>query len=115
MLAEPFGQAHKFIPKCELKEASGSVCSAAQCFVTPETEYVPFNNRLRRYGKPRNTTLYAHLKPFYGEYKYLLDLMILLDYIVLNEDRHTSDFGLMRCAETRAAENLRRFCQTGQV
>jgi hypothetical protein len=39
-------------------------------------------------------------KKVYGDYRHILDLILILDYIVLNEDRHFGNFGMIRNANT---------------
>jgi len=77
------------------------VYSSCKNFVTPDTEYVPFTH----FREIEHTSSYK-LEHFdicgkiYGEYKSILDLILILDYIVLNEDRHFGNFGMIRNANT---------------
>jgi len=74
--------------------------SACPNFVTPENEYVSFNQIREAHRKPNDMSLYNFIRQFYGEQAHILDLMLILDFIVLNEDRHFGNFGMMRCANT---------------
>ena len=84
------------------KEAPYSVC---EDFITEETELVPAWRIIQTQKKPNNVSAYQHfvrcanalgipdVVPF-------LDRMIVLDYIIANEDRHLNNFGAVRNAET---------------
>lgn len=79
-----------------------SVCAD---FVTHDTELVPAWRILKTIKKSNSDSLYQHLLkccsalgiqnviPF-------LDRMIVLDYIIANEDRHMNNFGAIRDANT---------------
>ncbi|MCD8150030.1 MAG: HipA domain-containing protein [Clostridiales bacterium] len=79
-----------------------SVCGD---FVTEDTELIPAWRILKTQKKDNSTSIYQHLIrccealgikdaiPF-------LDRMIVLDYIIANEDRHLNNFGVLRNAET---------------
>ena len=76
------------------------IYSSCKNFVTVDTEYVPFTH-----FREIESTLYKpeHFeicRKIYGKYKYILDIMLILDYIVLNEDRHFGNFGMIRNANT---------------
>ena len=70
--------------------------SACPNFITEQTEYVSFNQINEAYKRPNDVSMYNFVKSFYGEHSHVLDLMLILDYIVLNEDRHFGNFGLIR-------------------
>ena len=84
------------------KGAPYSVCSD---FVDENTELVSARNIIRTQEQSEDITLYQHfvncaeklgipgVVPF-------LDRMIVLDYIILNEDRHLNNFGAIRKAQT---------------
>ena len=84
------------------KGAPYSVCSD---FVDENTELVSARNIIRTQEQSDDITLYQHfvncaeklgipgVVPF-------LDRMIVLDYIILNEDRHLNNFGAIRNAQT---------------
>ena len=84
------------------KGAPYSVCPD---FVNEETELITAWRIVQTRKQPNNQSLYRHLiscaetlgipgvVPF-------LDRMIVLDYIILNEDRHLNNFGAIRDAQT---------------
>ena len=84
------------------KEAPYSVC---EDFITEGTELVPAWRIIQTKKKPNNESVYQHfvncaealgitgVVPF-------LDRMIVLDYIIANEDRHLNNFGAIRNADT---------------
>ncbi len=84
------------------KGAPYSVCAD---FVDENTELVPAWRILKTQKQPNNVSLYQH---FIGCAEKLgildvvpfLDRMIVVDYLILNEDRHLNNFGALRNAET---------------
>lgn len=83
----------------------GAPYSICEDFVTRDTELIPAWRIFRIEKKPNNISVYQHfvqcaeasglpdVVPF-------LDRMIVLDYIIANEDRHFNNFGALRNAET---------------
>jgi hypothetical protein len=83
----------------------GAPYSVCEDFVTEDTELIPAWRILKTQKKNNDTSLYRHFinccealgikgaVPF-------LDRMIVLDYIIANEDRHLNNFGVLRDAET---------------
>ena len=84
------------------EDAPYSVC---EDFVTADTELVGAWRIMQVQKKDNSTSVYQH---FVNCCKALgapdvipsLDRMIVLDYIIANEDRHLNNFGLLRNAET---------------
>lgn len=84
------------------EDAPYSVC---EDFVTADTELVSAWRIMQTQKKENSTSVYQH---FVNCCKVLgapnvvpsLDRMIILDYIIANEDRHLNNFGLLRNAET---------------
>ncbi|MCI8493756.1 MAG: excisionase [Anaerotruncus sp.] len=84
------------------EDAPYSVC---EDFVTADTELVGAWRIMQTQKKDNSTSVYQH---FVNCCKALgapnvvpsLDRMIVLDYIIANEDRHLNNFGLLRNAET---------------
>ena len=84
------------------EDAPYSVC---EDFVTADTELVSAWRIMQMQKKENSTSVYQH---FVNCCKALgapnvvpsLDRMIILDYIIANEDRHLNNFGLLRNAET---------------
>ena len=83
----------------------GAPYSICEDFVTRDTELIPAWRIIQTQKKPNNVSVYQHFVnccetlgipdviPF-------LDRMIVLDYIIANEDRHLNNFGAIRNAET---------------
>ena len=79
--------------------------SVCEDFVTEDTELIPAWRIMQTQKKENNVSVYKHfvsscesigikdVVPF-------LDKMIVLDYIIANEDRHFNNFGVLRNAET---------------
>ena len=84
------------------KDAPYSVC---EDFVTQDTELVPAWRILKTQKKDNSTSMYRHFincceaLGIQGTVPFL-DRMIVLDYIIANEDRHPNNFGVLRDAET---------------
>ena len=83
----------------------GAPYSVCEDFVTRDTELIPAWRILKTQKKSNSVSVYQHFVncceglgirdavPF-------LDRMIVLDYIIANEDRHFNNFGMLREAET---------------
>jgi hypothetical protein len=84
------------------KEAPYSVC---EDFITSDTELVPAWRIIQTQKKRNEVSAYRHFVncaeamgiPNVVSY---LDRMLVLDYIIANEDRHLNNFGAIRNAET---------------
>ena len=78
------------------------VYSKCQTFVTEKSEYVPmFHIRdafLREGLSPIEE--FTWIRKLYGISSVLLDLTLILDYIILNTDRHFGNFGFLRDSTT---------------
>ena len=85
--------------------SKGAPYSVCEDFITADTELIPAWRIFQTQKKPNNRSVYQHfvscaralgitdVVPF-------LDRMIVLDYIIANEDRHLNNFGAVRNAET---------------
>ncbi len=83
----------------------GAPYSVCEDFITKNTELIPAWRILKTQKKDNSTSVYQHFVnccealgikdavPY-------LDRMIVLDYIIANEDRHFNNFGVIRNAET---------------
>lgn len=83
----------------------GAPYSVCEDFVTADTELIPAWRILQTQKKPNDLSLYQHFLNCCealgaGNMVPFLDRMIVLDYIIANEDRHLNNFGLLRNAET---------------
>ena len=84
------------------KDAPYSVCDD---FVTENTELIPAWRLLQAKKQKNSTSRYRHLLECcellgIGNITPFLDRMLVLDYIIANEDRHFNNFGALRNAET---------------
>ena len=83
----------------------GAPYSVCEDFITENTELVPAWRILKTRKKDNNTSVYQHFTAccealgIRGAVPFL-DRMIVLDYIIVNEDRHFNNFGVLRNAET---------------
>ena len=79
--------------------------SVCEDFITPDTELIPAWYIMQTAAKPNHVSVYQHYLdccgalgiPGVGE---AVDRMIVVDYILANEDRHQNNFGVVRNAET---------------
>lgn len=79
--------------------------SVCEDFITSDTELIPAWRIMQTQKKDNNTSLYRHFVNCCealgaGNMIPALDRMIVLDYIIANEDRHLNNFGLIRNAES---------------
>lgn len=79
--------------------------SACKDFITAQTELVTAHNIIKSEKKPSNKSLYEHYidcceQRGIKDIRYKINQMLTLDYIIVNEDRHLNNFGLIRNAET---------------
>lgn len=89
----------------ELIWDGGSPYSVCEDFVTADTELVSAWRILQTQKKPNNVSVYQHFVKCcqalgVTDTVKSLDRMLVLDYIIANEDRHLNNFGLLRNAET---------------
>ncbi len=83
----------------------GTPYSVCEDFITGDTELIPAWRILQTQKKDNSTSLYQHFVnccEILGIKDVIpyLDRMIVLDYIIANEDRHLNNFGVIRNAET---------------
>jgi len=83
----------------------GKPYSACKDFITNETELIPTHNILKAEKKPNNKSLYEHYidsckQRGIFDIEHMMNKMLTLDFIIVNEDRHFNNFGLIRNAET---------------
>lgn len=79
--------------------------SACKDFITAETELVTAHNIIRAVKKPNNSSIYEHYIDCCKEFGITdiqdkINQMLTLDFIIVNEDRHLNNFGLIRNAQT---------------
>lgn len=83
----------------------GEPYSVCEDFVTADTELVSAWRIMQTRKKDNSTSVYRHFVDCCKDIVApdvvpALDRMIVLDYIIANEDRHLNNFGLLRNAET---------------
>ncbi len=79
--------------------------SVCKDFITPDTELVSAWRVMQTQKKDNNTSIYRHFLnccEMLGvpNMAHAMDQMIVLDYLIANEDRHQNNFGLIRNANT---------------
>jgi len=79
--------------------------SLCENFITPETELISAWRILQTQKQPNHRSLRDHFLICCETFgipgvKDALDQMMIVDYIIVNEDRHLNNFGLVRNAET---------------
>ena len=79
--------------------------SACKDFITESTELVTAHNIIKSVKKRNDVSLYEHYINCCKEYgitdiEHSMNQMLTLDYIIVNEDRHLNNFGLIRNADT---------------
>lgn len=83
----------------------GTPYCVCEDFVSEDTELVPAWRIIQTQKKENNVSVYQHFlncceKLGITDFVPFLDRMIVLDYIIANEDRHLNNFGALRNAET---------------
>ena len=83
----------------------GAPYSVCEDFIDENTELVPAWRIIQTKKQPNSTSLYQHFIDCtdalgISGVREFLDRMIVLDYIIANEDRHLNNFGAVRNAET---------------
>lgn len=77
--------------------------SVCEDFINHDTELVSAYRVMQKKKRNNNTSIYRHFInccSSSGNITHFLDQMIVVDYIIANEDRHLNNFGLIRNAET---------------
>ena len=84
---------------------NGVPYSVCEDFVTPDTELIPAWRVMQTQKKENQTSVYQHYRNCcealgVPNVAHALDQMIVLDYLIANEDRHLNNFGLLRNPDT---------------
>ena len=79
--------------------------SVCEDFVTPDTELIPAWRVMQTQKKDNQTSVYQHYrncceKLGVPNVTHALNQMLVLDYLIANEDRHFNNFGLLRNPDT---------------
>ena len=99
LLGNDFAAGYDFIWE-EKNKTGKKVYSSCKNFITADTEFVPFTHFRQIESASYKAEHFDICKRIYGEYGHILELILILDYIVLNEDRHFGNFGMLRSADT---------------
>ncbi len=91
--------------KYTLTAISGNPYSVCEDFITPDTELVTAHNILRSRKQSNHISKLEHYINCCSELgikdiRRSVDQMMTLDYLIVNEDRHLNNFGLIRNADT---------------
>ena len=83
----------------------GNPFSVCEDFITPDTELVSAWRVMQSMKKDNSTSVYRHYLNCCEALvapgmEHAVDQMIVLDYLIANEDRHQNNFGLIRDANT---------------
>lgn len=83
----------------------GTPYSVCEDFITPDTELVSAWRVMQSQKKSNSTSIYRHYLNCCEALgipgmEHAIDQMIVLDYLIANEDRHQSNFGLIRNTNT---------------
>lgn len=102
LVAEKLGISH--VPYTLLRD-DDTPYSVCEDFVTPDTELVSAWRVMQSMRKDNNTSVYRHYLNCCEALgvegmEHAVDQMIVLDYLIANEDRHQNNFGLLRSADT---------------
>lgn len=87
-----------------LTEYNGCPCSLCEDFISQDTEFITAWRIMKIKKKPNHVSVYQHYLNCCGELgisgvRESLDRMFVLDYLIVNEDRHLNNFGAIRNAE----------------
>lgn len=104
LLAETLGIPH--VPYTLLWD-DGLPYSVCEDFITPDTELVSAWRVMQSFPKDNSTSVYRHYLNCCAalgipDMAHAVNQMIVLDYLIANEDRHQNNFGLIRDANTLA-------------
>ena len=102
LVAERLGIPH--VPYTLLWDG-GVPYSVCEDFITPDTELVSAWRVMQSIKKGNSVSVYQHYLNCcealgVSDIRHAVDQMIVLDYLIANEDRHQNNFGLIRDANT---------------
>ena len=102
MIAERLGISHAHYG---LIKEHGEICCYSEDFITPETDLVPAASVYRAFKKRNEVSEYDFYidsceKLGIENIREQMEKMLVLDYLILNTDRHLNNFGLIRNAIT---------------
>lgn len=88
-----------------LTQEGGYPYSICEDFITPDTELISAWHIMQTRKKENHVSVYQHYKNCCSrlgipDIQRALDQMVVLDYLIVNEDRHMNNFGVIRRADT---------------
>ena len=88
-----------------LTQEGGYPYSICEDFITPDTELISAWHIMQTRKKENHVSVYQHYKNCCSrlgipDMQRALDQMVVLDYLIVNEDRHRNNFGVIRRADT---------------
>lgn len=96
MICERLGLNHI---KYTIEVINGKVVSKCECFINTDTELIPAHQNYMKFKKKENAyEEYIKILENKGinNVREKLENMFILDYLILNEDRHLNNFGIIR-------------------
>lgn len=80
----------------------GNIVSKCACFISTDTELIPAYQILKNSNKESAYETYVKILSDHGIYntQEKVDNMFILDYLMLNNDRHLNNFGIIRDVNT---------------
>lgn len=90
-----------FVKYSLIGDDTRDICCACESFINTDTELVSACALYNLLPKPERTSIYEHFLNIGKEFNIphlqeSLENMIVLDYIIANEDRHAGNFGVIR-------------------
>ena len=100
-VADALGMAHV---NYDVAVDAGLFCSVCDDFIDKSTEFVSAYKVMREYSKPNDMSYFEHYIRCCAEHGIDIapdmDRMLVLDYLMVNTDRHTNNFGIIRDPDT---------------
>lgn len=83
---------------------AGLFCSVCDDFIDKSTEFVSAYKVMREFSKPNDRSYFEHYIRCCADHGIDvtsdMDRMLVLDYLMVNTDRHTNNFGIIRDPDT---------------
>lgn len=104
----------------EVDVYKGNLVSLCPCFITPDTELLSAHDIYFSKKKPNHKNDYEFYIEILEEHgisdaRMQMENMLVLDYLLMNEDRHTRNFGVIRNVKTLEWESVAPLFDTGQA
>lgn len=103
----------------EVDRVDGNLVSKCECFIDEDTELIPAYAVFESEKKQNDINEFNHYiavleKHGIKDAREQCENMLVLDYLMMNEDRHTRNFGIIRNVETLCWEKVAPLFDTGQ-